>query len=235
MRHMLETTVALAVSGNVSGGVVADGKSRRRPDIAIVLVAQIDDFTGAVADRVVRPGRELVLAAIDRPCVTAALGGDLEAKRGIGDDIHPRRGRHLIPVEDGDVFPSVLIESANSVEELERRRRDELRRARDPRLRMRRFGGRRDFLQTFDLLGEAPAPAHDDHARHRLKQGFAPRQTAGRRAAKTRPPGAPSFSDDDRDRFTRTTDSRADCRSWTYEVLLSLTITRSTASCFIRQ
>ena len=108
------------MSGNVSRGVVADGKSGRRPDIATILVADINYFTGAVADRVVRSGSELVLAAIDRPCVTAALGGDLEAKRGIGNDIHPRRGRHLIPVEDGDVLPSILIESADPVEKLER-------------------------------------------------------------------------------------------------------------------
>ena len=146
MRHMLETTVALAMSGNVSGGVVADGKSSRRPDIATILVADINNFTGAVADGIVRPGSELVLAAIDRPCVTAALRGNLEAKRRIGDDIHPRRGRHLIPVEDGDVLPSILIESANPVEKLERRRRDKLRRTRASRLQKRRFRSRRDFL-----------------------------------------------------------------------------------------
>src|SRR5665811_1894436 len=167
---MLESAVSLAMSGNVSGGVVADGKRGRRPDLSTVLVAQVNGFTGAVADRVVRSRCELVLAAIARPCITAALSGDLEAERGIGDDIHPRRGRLLIPVEDGDVLPSILIESANSVEEFERRRRDKLRRAHAPRRQTRRFGGRCYFLQTFDLLSEASTPAYNHHARHRLKQ-----------------------------------------------------------------
>ena len=80
MRHMLETAVPLTMSGNVSGGVVADGKCGRRPDISTVLVAHINGFTGAVANGVIRPGSELVLAAIERPCVAAALSGDLEAE-----------------------------------------------------------------------------------------------------------------------------------------------------------
>jgi len=134
------------MSGNVSGGVVANGKSGRRPDIAAILVTHVDSFTGAVADRIVRPWRELVFAAIDRPRATASLCGHLEAERRIGDHIHPRRGRHLVPVEDGDVLPSILIESADPIEKLERQWRDKFGRARDSRLQKRRRSGRCDFL-----------------------------------------------------------------------------------------
>ena len=215
MRHMLESTVALAMSGNVSGGVVADGKRGRRPDISTILVAHINGFTGAVADGVVRPRRELVLAAIDRPCVTAALSGDLEAERGIGDDIHPRRGRHLIPVEDGDVFPSILIESADAVEEFELRRRDELRRAHAPRRQTRRFGGGRDFLQTFDLLGESATPAHDHHARDRLQEVSHLEQTTSRRAAEIRSLGRHLSRMAIATGLRGRPNSKADCRSWT--------------------
>ena len=153
VRHMLKPTVTLAMSGHVSGGVVADGKSGRRPDFSTVLVAHIDDFTGTVADWIVRSGSELVFAAVHRPRAAAALGGDQEAERRIGDHIHPRRGRHLIPVEDGNVLPSILFEPADAVEKLEWRRRGKLRRARAPWLEMRRFGSRCYFLQTLDLLG----------------------------------------------------------------------------------
>src|SRR5205814_1722590 len=149
----------------------ANEKSGRRPDSSIILVARIKDFTGAVADGIVRPRSELVLAAIDRPGAAAAVSGDLEAERGIGDDIHPRCGRHLLPIEDGDVLPSVAIKSADAVKELELRPRGELSRAGVLRVQTKRFVRRCDFSETFNLLGETAASAHDHNTRCCLKEG----------------------------------------------------------------
>ena len=131
VRGVLEPAVALAVPGDIGRGLVTDRQGRRSPQLAGVLVAQIDDLARPVGDRVVRPGRELVLAAVERPGVAAALDRDLEAERGVGDDIDPRRRRRPPGAEDRHILPSVLGESAEPVEELEvRRRRNGLRHVR---------------------------------------------------------------------------------------------------------
>jgi hypothetical protein len=64
---------------------------RRRPHPAVGLVAQVQH----IADRVVRPGREPVFAAILRPGVAAAALGDDEAEALVSDDIAPGRRRGL--------------------------------------------------------------------------------------------------------------------------------------------
>ena len=104
---MLEAAIALAMPGDIGRGLLADGERRRAPDIAVLLVAQIDGFARRIDDGIVRPGRELVLPAVDRPAVAAALGRDLEAEGWIGDHIDPGRGRGLAPAEDRHIFPSV--------------------------------------------------------------------------------------------------------------------------------
>ena len=67
----------------------------RRPEAEDVLVAQIEGLAMRVADRVVVPGREPVLAAVARPGGGgAALGGD-EAEGLVGDHVGPGQGRPL--------------------------------------------------------------------------------------------------------------------------------------------
>src|SRR5262245_36649547 len=55
---------------------VADRQGGRRPDIAGLIVAEVNDFTRRVADGVVRPGREFVLATVSRPRISSAGLGD---------------------------------------------------------------------------------------------------------------------------------------------------------------
>ena len=80
MRGMLESAVAPAMPRCIGGGVVADRQRRRTPQVAGVLIAQIEHFTWTIADWIVRPRRELVLAAVDRPGEAAAFCRHLEAE-----------------------------------------------------------------------------------------------------------------------------------------------------------
>ena len=120
VRGMLEPAVAPAVPRHIGGGVVADRQRRRTPQVAGIVVAQIEHLARAIADRIVRPRRELVLAAVDRPGEAAAFGRHLKAEGGIGDDIDPGRRRGLARAEDRHIFPPVFGEAAKPVEELER-------------------------------------------------------------------------------------------------------------------
>ena len=92
---MLEAAVAPAVPHDIGRRLVTDRQRRRRPELAAVVIAHVEDLAGPVADRIVRPGRELVVAAVLRPGIAAALGRHLEAERRVGDDIDPGRRRRL--------------------------------------------------------------------------------------------------------------------------------------------
>ena len=168
---MLEAAIALAVAGDIGRGLLANGERRGSPDIAILLVAQIDGLARRIDDRIVRPGRELILLAVDRPAVATALGGDLEAEGWIGDHIDPGRGRGLAPAEDRHIFPPVGAEAAQPVE---------MRQLRAARCRLRhavggraaggrhRIGGH--LPQALHLLGDAAATAEQHRPRHRLER-----------------------------------------------------------------
>src|SRR5664280_511119 len=121
MRGMLEPAVSPAVPGHASGGAPSDRQSRRAPQVAGVQVTQIEDLAGAIADRIVGPGCDLVLATVDRPGVAAAFGRDLKTEVRIGDDIDPGSRREMARLEDGDIFAPAVGEAADAVEELERR------------------------------------------------------------------------------------------------------------------
>ena len=122
VRLVLEATVALAVAGDVAGGL-ADRQRGRAPEVAGLLVADVEGLAGRIAHRIVRPGREVVLLAVHRPGGAAALGRDLEAEAGVADHVEPGRRRGLAVIEDGDVFTAALGKAAQAVEELERRQR----------------------------------------------------------------------------------------------------------------
>ena len=184
MRRVLETAVALAVSGDVRRGLFANRHRRGAPERSTVLVAYVDHLARPVADGVVRPRGELVLAAVDRPRVASALDRHLEAERGVGDDVDPGRRCPLPLAEDGHVFPSAGGEAAEAVEELEFRSRWRgLRQRRSltspgplvgnegRRHASRRRGGGLRFLHTFELLGEAAAAAEKHRSCRGLEQG----------------------------------------------------------------
>ena len=119
MGDVLEAAVAPAVAGDIGRREVADRQRRRTPELARVVVPQIERLARAIGHRIVRPRRDLVLAAVDRPGVAAAFCADLEAERRIGDDVDPRRRRRLARPQDRHIFPSVSREAAEPVEEFE--------------------------------------------------------------------------------------------------------------------
>ncbi len=77
---MLEHAVALAVAHDVWCAVLANRQRRRSPEFVTIFVANVDHLTRAVADRIVRPLRDLILATVDRPGVTRAFDRNLEAE-----------------------------------------------------------------------------------------------------------------------------------------------------------
>ena len=80
MRRVFKAAVTLAMPGNIGGCGLADRCRRRTPQFAAISVAHVKYFAGRIADRIVRPRRQLVLAAVDRPGVSAAFSRRLEAK-----------------------------------------------------------------------------------------------------------------------------------------------------------
>jgi hypothetical protein len=90
---MLESAVSLAVPNGIERGLVPNRQCRGSPQLTGILVTQKDDLARPVSYGIVGPRRQLVFATIDRPRVAAALDRDLEAERGVGDDIGPGRWR----------------------------------------------------------------------------------------------------------------------------------------------
>ena len=123
VRSMLETAVALAMPDDIGRGLFANRQRRGTPEFAAVFVANVEHFARPIADRIVGPRSDLILLAIDRPRVTAALDGYLEAEGGIGDDVDPRRRRPLPFAKDGYIFPAARGEAAKAVEKFELRQR----------------------------------------------------------------------------------------------------------------
>src|SRR6188474_1402464 len=120
---MLEPAVSLAVRRDIRRRLVANRQRGRAPELARVFVTQVDGFTGPIGHRIVRPGRDLVVAAVFRPGVSAALDRSLEAEAAIGDNIDPGGGRRPPGAECRHVLTAIPRKSPESIEELELRRR----------------------------------------------------------------------------------------------------------------
>src|SRR5260370_6027738 len=116
---MLENAVALTMASDVGRAVLANRLRSRSPELVGIFVANVNHFTRRVGDRIIRPTRNLILLAVHRPCVTTAFDRDLEAERGIGDHIDPRRGSPLAFAEGRHVFAAVFCETAEAIEELD--------------------------------------------------------------------------------------------------------------------
>ena len=124
---VLEAAVALAVSGDI-GARPPRGSAARvgRPQLAGLFVAHVDHLAGRIADRIIRPRRQLIFAAVERPGVARARFGHLKAKRGIGDHVDPGRRRPLSLAENRHVFTAVGGETAQAIEELQFRPRRQI-------------------------------------------------------------------------------------------------------------
>ena len=120
MGRMLKSAIALSVANQIARIVDPDRQCCRTPQFVRLIVTQIKDFPGRVADRIVRPGRQLVFTAITTPGAAAAGLRDHKAELGISDDIDPGGWCPLAAVEHNHVFASVIGKSAESVEEFER-------------------------------------------------------------------------------------------------------------------
>ena len=92
---VLENGIARAMPHQV-GSRGSARLRRRRPDLGRLLVTQVERLAGPVRDRIVGPGRQAVLAAVQRPGGAAAGLGDQEAELRVGHHIDPG-GRRLLP------------------------------------------------------------------------------------------------------------------------------------------
>ena len=113
---MGETCVAGAVSDFVRH-VVAQRQRRGRPVRGGRIVAQVDQLARPVGDRVVAPGRETVLLAIDGPGKAKRGFGHEAAEPGVGDDVDPRQRRRAAGAELDHVLTRGKVEAAQTVEE----------------------------------------------------------------------------------------------------------------------
>ena len=115
----LEGAVAEAVAGDV-GARLAFRRRRqrgRRPELAGLLVAQVDRLAAGVGDRIVVPRRQPQLVRVLAPGVAAAGLRDDAAEARIGDDVGPGRRRPLARRRRDDVFAAVAAEAADAVEQ----------------------------------------------------------------------------------------------------------------------
>src|SRR5258705_9872497 len=104
---------------DVGRGLFTDRERRRPPQIPGLVVPDVDDLARRIADRIVRPGGELILPAVDRPRVPGTRLGDLEAEIPICDHVDPRRRRPPSLLENRYVLTSIVGEPAQPVVELE--------------------------------------------------------------------------------------------------------------------
>src|SRR5690606_40247584 len=75
----------------------------------------VDALARPVGDRVVRPGRDLVVATVAAPCKSGAFCRHMESEALIGDDVDPRLWSHSSPGETYDIMPAVAFEAAEPV------------------------------------------------------------------------------------------------------------------------
>src|ERR1700679_665702 len=116
---MLETGVPVSVTRDISRAIVSFGKGSWAPYVPGFVVAQVERLAPPIPDGVIRPRRQLILAAVDRPAIAAAFSRHLEAEGRIRNDVDPRRRRGLAWADHGHVFFSALREAPKPVEELE--------------------------------------------------------------------------------------------------------------------
>jgi hypothetical protein len=119
MRGIDEAGIAEAMVHGVRIRRLPDGQRRGAPHGAAAIVPEVNHLRRRVADRIVGPGCQLILARVQRPRAAGAVRGDLKAEVGIRDDIDPGRRRAMAFVDQGHVFAAGSGEAAQAVEILE--------------------------------------------------------------------------------------------------------------------
>src|SRR4029453_750089 len=167
---VLEPAPALAVPREVRP-VFPDGERGRGPDLSGRLAAPEKRPARGGRDRIVRPGRELVFAAVAGPRVPRAGLGDLEAEALVRDHVDPWRRGPLSGAAPRDVLAAFRGEAPEAVEELERwPRRSDVDR------RRRRFDGAWRFWRGLHAevpdapLGERAVPGQGAGATRRSEK-----------------------------------------------------------------
>ena len=111
--------IAMSVSHHVLARSLANGQRRRRSTAPRVVVADVEHLARRIAHRIVRPGGEQVLLAVDGPRAARARLGHEASEVRVGEHVDPRRRRPLPRAEDRHVLPPVGVEAAEAVEEFE--------------------------------------------------------------------------------------------------------------------
>ncbi len=93
----------------------AAGQQRGRPKASVFLVADVIGFGVRIADRVVGPRRETELLRVLAPGIGTAALGDEGPERRVGQDVHPRRRRHLSKRDRDDILTSIRSKAAEPV------------------------------------------------------------------------------------------------------------------------
>src|SRR2546427_6075979 len=167
---MLEAAIALPMPRDVGPGLLTDREQRRSPQRAALLIPDVQRLPRGIPDRIVGPGGELILAAVDRPRVPGARFGDLEPEAVIRDPVDPGGRRPLALAQDDHVLAAAIGKATETVEELEVQTgsRDVARRSAGTSRWRQRSGFRP--LGAHDLVPERALAAQQDRPRGRLKQ-----------------------------------------------------------------
>ena len=189
---VLEYGVAEAVANDV--GRFAAGRERSgRPEIAALLVANIERLGGGVSNGIVMPGGEPQFVAILGPGVGASAFGNDRSKLRIGEHVDPGQRGGLPGLERNHIFPAVGGKSAQPVVEDERaffefERVTRRAAGQDPRLDRNQLGNGGFGMSAFDLFFEGAVFIGQNNSRHRLQKDpvfgrnlfFAPDENASR-------------------------------------------------------
>ena len=119
VRAMMESAVALAVPRNVRSSFIANRERRGAPNLTSVLVADVDGFSGGIADGIVGPRRQLIFMAVERPGMTRARFRNEEAERSIRNHVDPGRRSPQTFTENGHILVALIGEATQAVEKFE--------------------------------------------------------------------------------------------------------------------
>src|SRR5690606_31617615 len=87
------------------------------PELTRFLVAQVKSLAGGITDRIVVPGGETKLVGIVDPGVGGSAFRNDRSDVGVCEEIDPGRGSGLSGSHANDIFPAIVGESSDAVEE----------------------------------------------------------------------------------------------------------------------
>ncbi|MNK64229.1 hypothetical protein D3C87_834640 [compost metagenome] len=107
------------MAGFEHGFGIARQRGAGRIELSCLHIGDIEGLTRPVDDRIVAPGRQLIVARIAAPAETGAFGRNVEAETLVRDDVDPRMRCGLPAIEAHNIFLAVLGEAAKTVPEIE--------------------------------------------------------------------------------------------------------------------